>query len=726
VEKTFYKVFRDAKGRFSKFDRRKYLRPSLFSTKTHKEVSKGNLKRRKRDYTFTGAIGYTLDGKRVKSPVGHYVFKGGRVYVDGVMVCRLRSNRVLTKKLYKIVTSGFFEKPVKEKIWMEKYRTKEDLLAGLYEAYKDEYENWNTFVKKHKNALEGEREVHAGLIGVGASGLFDGGRLKYLRKLRSDKRRKVGNWLVVDSEDDTHGNVKLVVFYNGENFTVFQGDNIVQLRYEISLFLQSISKYRPKIFAVGMEYDLGNLFGEYFKEFEPIFTGGFCIHAKLIFSKNRYIEFFDGYVQTRLSVKEMGELIGLEKLDVKTEEKVNLEYCKRDCEIVYRGMEKLFKFDEEHRIDFGLTLSQKSLRTFQRHFLPKTMKQFTFENLRAAYRGGRCELFKQGVYKSVRVYDVNSLYPYVMLNHSFPYPGYYFNTYEIIPLGIYSIDVKIKKDIDIPVLGIINENKFIFPTGSFSGTFTGAELLLAQKENQIEDITVNVGIGFDEFGHIFHDFMTYFYMQKIKSEFEKKMIKVFMNSLYGKFAQGKIIKEYDPVNDIFINKEKNEFPNHTNFIWSIFITSFARIKLFNLMKSVPYESLLYVDTDSLHLLNCKLNDYLIGTEIGQLKFEGFFEQAYYLLPKTYAFFQGQNMIKTVCKGIPKEKHKEFILNKRTTFKKPVRLKEFLYSRAFNLNKFGDKMPKLNEWVEFKKEINAVYGKRIVLENGNTKPLILDF
>ena len=160
----------------------------------------------------------------------------------------------------------------------------------------------------------------------------------------------------------------------------------------------------------------------------------------------------------------------------------------------------------------------------------------------------------------------------------------------------------------------------------------------------------------------------------------------------------------------------------------MFVTSFARIKLFNLMKSIPYESLLYVDTDSLHLLNYELNDYLIGTEIGQLKFEGLFEQAYYLLPKTYAFFQGQNMVKTVCKGIPKEKHKEFILNKKTKFKKPVKLKEFLYSRAFRIPEAlgGRKMPKLNEWIEFKKEINAIYGKRIVLKNGDTKPLILDF
>ena len=65
--KTYFKQYRDSKGRFSKFEPGKELRPILLDKRTHHSIAEGDLKSRKREYNYTGAKGHYIDGRRIRS-----------------------------------------------------------------------------------------------------------------------------------------------------------------------------------------------------------------------------------------------------------------------------------------------------------------------------------------------------------------------------------------------------------------------------------------------------------------------------------------------------------------------------------------------------------------------------------------------------------------------------------------------------------------------------------
>lgn len=548
--------------------------------------------------------------------------------------------------------------------------------------------------------------------------------MNYLRKLKPENISKVGNWCAVDTEDDTHGNMKLCIFYdiNIDKFAVFENENTMQLRYDVYQFLKKIGVCGYKIFAMGLEYDLGNIFGENYKFMNPIFSGSVCISAKLKFNK-KTIFFHEAYAQIPFSVKKLGEMIGIPKIEKPPEEKIDILYCKRDCLILAKSLQKIFIFDERHKIDFGITLAQKALKTFRRQFLHASLKQYTFENWKGAYHGGRTENYKVGTFENIGVYDVNSLYPYVMLTCDFPYLGDFQETNEIVPFGVYQARVVVK-DTNIPILGTSFNyiKKYIFPIGEFFGQWTGIELLYAIEQNQLIDYDIFYGIEFENMGKVFGDFIVYFYdLRKLGDEFENKILKQYMNSLSGKFAQGKTVCQYNSEEDVFEFVEKEKYPQHTNYIWSIFITSYARKYLHQLMSIVPYNQLVYCDTDSIHVTgNVNLISYLSESEIGKLKIEGVFEKGLYVSPKVYALYKNNNDIKVRAKGIPKDHRLAFVQYGEAVFKRPVKLRQLLRARAFSdakLAKF-----RLNEWIEIKKCLKTGYDKRIVLPGGDTKPL----
>ncbi|GAI95904.1 unnamed protein product, partial [marine sediment metagenome] len=164
---------------------------------------------------------------------------------------------------------------------------------------------------------------------------------------------------------------------------------------------------------------------------------------------------------------------------------------------------------------------------------------------RDSYRGGRTECFYLGELKDENYYilDVNSLYPFVMCNNS--YPTKYKTLVRSVDisglsdyLADYSVVAKVLIDTDEPVYAVRRE-RTIFPVGRFWVTLTTPELLYALEHNHIVKVESAV---FYEQANIFKSYVDKFYKLRLKfkanfvAEYEE-LCKKMLNSLYGKFGQ---------------------------------------------------------------------------------------------------------------------------------------------------------------------------------------------
>ena len=188
------------------------------------------------------------------------------------------------------------------------------------------------------------------------------------------------------------------------------------------------AKYKTKyIFAHNAEYDLTSIYGNIITGLDnkAIFNGRFML------AESNGVRFADSFNILPSSLKKIGQILGIEKLELndkfKTKNskdfhitKKDIEYCMRDCEIVYEALLKIFTIAG----DVKPTIGGLSMNFFRRKYLDTSiMTDSTHdESFYESYYGGRVECFKIGKTKSYK-YDVNSMYPYCMANMYFPNPN---------------------------------------------------------------------------------------------------------------------------------------------------------------------------------------------------------------------------------------------------------------------------------------------------------------
>lgn len=519
-----------------------------------------------------------------------------------------------------------------------------------------------------------------------------------MKQLKVNKKKyyqfNLNNLIAFDTENDENANCTLVSFYDGKKFTIFK-ENIFE--QSLNFFERNKKKYYV---GLNVLYDLINILG----------TRNLVDNFKLFFGKTNFVfaqddyknNFFDLFWLMPFSLKQIGHIIGLEKLE--TDNFSDEKYNMRDTEITYKAAKNLISYLNKKRWDFSFTLASLALKIFRRYYQTDNFVNFPVEmteTLRAAYFGGRTENFVQGeIFDNINVYDVNSLYPFVMQN-IYPNPNNYIESKEIKYFGIYEIDVEIKKDVYFPLLPL-RDNKLIFPVGHFTTWATGAEILQAQKYGQIKSIKVLRGYIFSRGKRYFTRFVNDLYKlrKENKNKFENKIIKLVMNSLYGKFAQGRERTIWD--GQKFTIEIEEEFPENNIIIFSIFTTAFARMHMHVFFEKIRKmgKRIYYTDTDSIHT-NAILPT---SNKLGALKCEGNFNYAKYLAPKFYTLDGEQGKI-LKAKGIPKDVQEEFLQELQATFKKPIKLKE-----SFKRN------IKANLWIEMTKQFHNLSKKRNFLEN----------
>lgn len=500
------------------------------------------------------------------------------------------------------------------------------------------------------------------------------------------------------------------------------------------------------IVATNLTFDFTVVFYDtpYWNKFRTLQRDGNILLASYdLNNKNGKIRFIDtSNYAPFVSVSNLGKIIGVDKLEQpkflgkkpkNEDERLELQnYNMFDCKISFKFME--FFQDTINMLGgtLKLTIGSTSLSTYrmnyQKHSLVKesyvvndsSIKDFIFEG----YYGGRTEVFKRGVIKDVHYYDVNSLYPFAMKNN-FPMP-----TSAEIPKnpslkniikyeGVSNCKVTSPK-INKPFLPYRFDGKLMFPTGTFQGTWNHNELRkayeLGYKIVPIKQLIYTETFRpFDEFVDKLYALRTKYKNEKNPIEF---VIKILMNSLYGKFGMKKI-ERYDIIdldsmdweevtklagssevefiedtNKMIIRSTKKFDGIYSFPIFASYVTSYARIHMYDFLKN---ENVVYSDTDSV-ISTSKLNN--CSELLGQMKHEGSYDKAIFVKPKFYSL--GEDYIK--IKGLSKANCKDFIriLNGETIIKEK-------FSKLKESVKRG-KLP--NRIIEVPKKYSLIDNKRI--------------
>jgi dsRNA-specific ribonuclease len=391
-----------------------------------------------------------------------------------------------------------------------------------------------------------------------------------------------------------------------------------------------------------------------------------------------------------------------------------LKYLEKDLKSLY---EILYKFNRIifHNYSINMTkylsLPSLSFAMYRTHYLKDhkipIITGSIYNDLKDAYYGGVVDVYKPVIEKGY-LYDVNSLYPYVMqLNkNKMPIGNIVYTTEKDLDkiFGCVYATIKTTKNLKIPPLPYKTvDGRLITPNGTWSGMYFSEELKQV-KDLYGYEIQVHWGYQFEKGELVFHDFVNHFY--EIKNDSKKLpelqfSAKLILNSLHGRLGMQefkdatkvvsrekseeimktrKVFTEYELDNDTFlinyetkpdkglclasgsnymqllIEESKNVHKSNISIIVSIAITAYARMYMNELKHFYDYE-IYYSDTDSI-VTNKPLPDNLVGKEIGKLKLEHEFYRGLFIAPKLYYIESIKKGVIIKSKGIKTELTKE--------------------------------------------------------------------
>lgn len=379
------------------------------------------------------------------------------------------------------------------------------------------------------------------------------------------------------------------------------------------------------------------------------------------------------------SLKKIGERIGLVKFDMPPDWHdiaIADEYCRRDCEIVYRALLDWFVWLRTNDLGrFTISKAGQAMTAYRHRFMHTKIHIHDNEKAlkleRESYMGGRTEAWTVG--REVRDLigvDVNSMYPKVMHANVFPTKllGVYsaptkqeFNDW----LTRYSVVARAWIQCDKPIYPLRSRHGILFPVGTFKTTLTTPELICAVVRGHLRGITLSAVY---ENAPIFESFIDELYNLRLEfarrgDETAQYNTKVMINSLYGKFGQRgghdeiigtttdlslRVEDEIDIdtgkryriryIAGVILSRSLDEESRDSFPAIAAHVTAFARQYLWQLIERAGLENVHYMDTDSLHVNASYLSafDGLIDDErLGALKIDKRIASALYYGPKDY-------------------------------------------------------------------------------------------
>lgn len=368
---------------------------------------------------------------------------------------------------------------------------------------------------------------------------------------------------------------------------------------------------------------------------------------------------------------------------------VILDYLRDDCKYTYDLLKGFFeKYGQK------LTIASTAMKYWEEieGKAPRSFNNF-YETFKPYYYGGRVEVFRAGILKGPwKVYDINSAYPFAMMEkHPYGIEYMRFNTipkeikgpyfYNVIAISSGALPFKTEKgELEFP-----NDND---PREFF---ITGWELITGIETKTVKVIKWVKWFKFFKLKS-FSQYVNHFYPLKNESGKRSKdetlteeerdealkeniYVKFMLNSLYGKFGANPdkynkfTVYEHEDMELLLSEDHEDNFggilgpwllgqrdledseTHYYNVCTSASITGFVRAYLWRAILAA--KNVIYCDTDSL-VCSDVTNDFVIGSELGEWKFEGEFERAGIAGKKLYILQNGnkkdKNNLKFASKG----------------------------------------------------------------------------
>lgn len=427
-----------------------------------------------------------------------------------------------------------------------------------------------------------------------------------------------------------------------------------------------------------------------------IMANGTVIAVIIELKNGQTISLYDSYRILQQPLAAIGAAIGIEKKEIDYEKIGDnedwREYLYTDCLILFKAVEQLQTVLLEIGSTLKPTAASTAMETYLRNYIPETFRveDDGGEWLRDYYAGGRVEVFKQGSVGKTLVFDVNSMYSHCMKKYKFPVglPTEHYTELEKYfeqsgpsndsrYVCFFDATVDIPASIGIPTLPFKNDGKLLFPIGKFRGYWDSFEL------HALRDACNDSGVSFSNVVELhsckcyaaidlFSEYVDTFYKLKSRGGLYAIAAKLFLNSLYGKFGEGRVKKSYifnpdmeklyaeieRPGSVGAINLEIPELniwsvevdrlPKHTSVPIAAHVTACARYTLYQFIREARKRGaeVYYCDTDSLFL---SVGVFENSIELGGLKLEGAFENAIIFAPKMYCLTKPiRGMLESKC------------------------------------------------------------------------------
>jgi len=417
-----------------------------------------------------------------------------------------------------------------------------------------------------------------------------------------------------------------------------------------------------------------------------------------------------------------------------------LEYLNQDVKIlakiiclVHKSIFKDFRIDIFKRP----TASSLAYAIYRSEFLPdleknqenliakSTIQKTHYDFLQNSYRGGICEVYRpygENLYN----YDIVSSYAFSMLQDMPVGEPQVVHRKDLNPeklddfFGFFTVKVYVPPYNDndyrtyLPLLGIYNDHRTIYPTGSFVTTVFSEELKIAQKTYPGFKIQqIYFGLKYKR-GKIFNTYVNNIFEKRLKSTnpTDIYLYKLLLNSLYGRFGMKyeiskteiistdhimdytlfyniydiimikdlpycivnynnipdqnvvKRMQQLESLSDEIreklnkkINKSKNESITHNIATqMSSAIAAYGRIHIHNIKMDILSKGgkIYYSDTDSI-ITDIPMET---STKLGGLKLENKIKKGWFAGPKVYLMITKENKEIKKFKGlVDKEKKK---------------------------------------------------------------------
>lgn len=346
-------------------------------------------------------------------------------------------------------------------------------------------------------------------------------------------------------------------------------------------------------------------------------------------------------------------------------------YLKDDCVFLYNFVNDFIK-----NYGVNLTLAGTALKQWRKIGdigIPDSTQGF-YDDFSKYYYGGRVECFKKGVFEGhFQSYDINSAYPFAMLDvhpYSTSYKEKKFegefinqNFYTIIADSHGALPQRTDNGLNFPRV----ENELFYSTGW--------EINTGIKTNTVEVKEVKQEFEFQTLT-CFSDYVNHFYEMKKNAANKSEYIfaKLFMNSLYGKFAANpEKYKETMILDKKYIEagiEDGYEFAGelgqwalmrqdlaeekqkYYNVATAASITGFVRAYLWEHICKLKEENknVLYCDTDCIFFEGRTEPKFSIGSELGEWEKEGDYTRGAVAGKKLYSFEPEKGKAKIASKG----------------------------------------------------------------------------